>query len=194
MKLALRPALPRQRGITLIVALVMMVIITLLALTTFNLSKSSIQVVSNMQARSEGIAAARQVLDEVISNTRFFSTPNDALVNPCNGDANTRCVDVNGDGVTDITVVLTPAPSCVKAAPLKNSSVSEGSSDDVNCLLSTNQSFGIAGSVTGDTLCADSLWEITAVATDTVTQSHVEMVQGVTVRVPKDDVETSCPN
>ncbi|MGZ3181564.1 MAG: pilus assembly PilX family protein [Telluria sp.] len=194
MKLAYRPALQRQRGITLIVALVMMVIITLLALTTFNLSKSSIQVVSNMQARSEGIAAARQVLDEAISNTRFFSTPNDALANPCNGDANTRCVDVNGDGVTDITVVLTPAPACVKAAPLKNSSVSEGSSDDVNCLLSTNQSFGIAGSVTGDTLCADSLWEITAVATDAVTQSHVEMVQGVTVRVPKDDVETSCPN
>ena len=51
-------AFHRQRGMTLFVALVMLVLISLLAMSTFNLGKSSIQVVNNMQNRDEGIAAS----------------------------------------------------------------------------------------------------------------------------------------
>jgi hypothetical protein len=47
--------------------------------------------------------------------------------------------------------------------------------------------------VTGDSLCADSTWEVTAVSTDQVSETQVSMVQGVAVRVAKDDIETSCP-
>ncbi|HZX26099.1 MAG TPA: PilX N-terminal domain-containing pilus assembly protein, partial [Telluria sp.] len=189
-----RAPLARQRGITLIVALVMLVLITLLALTTFNLSKSSIQVISNMQSRTENIAAARQAIDETMSSTRFFSTPDDAIPNPCNGESNTRCVDVNGDGVNDVTVRLTPSPTCVKANGVMNSEVDVTNTENANCLLGTSQSFGVAGSVTGESLCADSTWEINAEATDNVTAAKVNMVQGVTVRVAKDDIETSCPD
>ena len=188
-----RAPLARQRGITLIVALVMLVLITLLALSTFNLSKSSIQVISNMQSRTENIAAARQAIDETISSTRFFTTPDDAIANPCNNEPNARCVDVNGDGVNDITVRLTPKPNCVVADNVLNTELDVTNSENAKCLVGTSQSFGVAGSVTGESLCSDSTWEINAEATDNVTYAKVNMVQGVTVRVPKDDIVTSCP-
>lgn len=183
----------RQRGATLIVGLIMLVLITLLALTTYNMSRSGIQVVSNMQARAEGETAARQVIEETISSTQFFSTPASALKEPCNGEQNTRCVDVNGDGTDDVKVALTPAPACIRARSVMNTQLDVSDEEDVGCALGASQSFGVAGSVTGESLCADSLWELRAVATDTVTEATVEVTQGVAVRVARDDVETSCP-
>lgn len=184
--------LHRQRGVTLVVALIMLVLLTLLALTSFNVSKSNLQIVSNMQQRDEAIAAAREVIEETVSNTRFFASPNKVLVNPC-GAANTRCVDSNGDGVNDVTVALTPPPNCVKAKAIKNSDLDMADSDDAGCSLGSAQNFGVAGAVTGNSECANSVWEVTAVATDNTTQATVTVTQGVAVRVARDDIATNCP-
>ncbi|MCG2584053.1 hypothetical protein [Massilia sp. TS11] len=183
----------QERGITLVMALIMLVLVTLLALTSFNLGKSNLQIVNNMQVREAGISAAREVLEETISNTRFFTNPSDALANPCNSVANTRCVDTNGDGIADVTVSLTPPPSCVKVQSIKNTALDVTNAEDAGCLVSGGQTFGVAGSMTGDSLCADSTWEVHAVAVDNITEARVEVVQGVSVRVAKDDITTNCP-
>jgi Tfp pilus assembly protein PilX len=174
-------------------ALVMLVLLTLLALTSFNLGKANMAIISNMQQRDEAIAAAQEVIEETISSTRFITSPGDALAQPCNGNSNTRCIDTNGDGVADISVVLSPAPGCVKTQSIKVSALDVSGADDAGCSVGAAQNFGIKGAVTGDSLCADSLWEIHASATDAVTAASVELTQGVTVRIAHDDVATSCP-
>lgn len=186
------PVLQRQRGTTLLVALVMLVLITLLALSTFNLGKSSIQVVNNMQNRDEGIAASRRTLDEAMSSTRFFETPEDSLAAPCT-NSNQRCHDINGDGTVDIVTTL-QKPACVKARSIKTIELDLTVEDDRNCTVGTGTTFGMAGTstVTGNSLCADSTWEITATSEDQQVQSRVEVVQGVGVRVKSDNVDTSC--
>jgi Tfp pilus assembly protein PilX len=183
----------RQRGVTLLVALIMLVLLTLLALTSANVGRSTIQVVGNMQSRDESSAAARQTIEEVISSTRFFGTPNDAIGTPCDSTANTRCIDNNGDGTTDVRVALTPAPTCVTAQSVMNTALDVSDTEQAGCITGMGQSYGIAGSVTGASLCSDSLWEINAVATDAVTEASVQVTQGVSVRVPTDDIATSCP-
>jgi Tfp pilus assembly protein PilX len=183
----------RQRGITLVVALIMLTLLTLLALTSFNLGKANMDIISNMQQRDEAIAAAQEVLEETISSTRFITSPNDAIGAPCNGNSNTRCIDNNGDGTPDITVLLSPAPNCVKAQSIKVSALDVSRADDAGCSLGAAQNFGVSGAVTGDSLCADSLWEIHASATDAVSAAAVEVTQGVSVRVANDDVATNCP-
>ena len=183
--------LHRQQGVTLVVALIMLVLLTLLALTSFNVSKSNLQVVSNMQQRDEAIAAAREVIEETISSTRFFETPNNVLAEPCGGP-NQRCIDTNGDGRSDVTVALTPPPSCVKAQSIKNTELDVTIDDDAGCTIGAPQIFGVAGAVTGNSECANSIWEVTAVATDPTTQAAVTVTQGIAVRVAKDDVATSC--
>ena len=183
--------LHRQQGVTLIVAMIMLVLLTLLALTSFNVTKSNLQVVSNMQQRDEAVAAAREVIEETISSTRFFNTPGDVLANPC-GSPNQRCIDANGDGRPDVKVALTPPPSCVKAQSIKNSELDVAIEDDDGCTIGAPQNYGVAGAVTGNSECANSIWEVTAVATDATTQASVSVTQGIAVRVAKDDVSTNC--
>jgi Tfp pilus assembly protein PilX len=186
--------LHRQRGITLITALIMLVLLTLIALTSFNLGKSNLQVVTNMQQRDEATAAAREVIEETISNTRFFVTPEAILANPCGGVANTRCVDTNGDGKTDVKVAIAPKPRCVKAPVIKNTSLKLEKAEDQVCSMGAAQNFGVAGAVDGNSACADSVWEVTAVATDVESAAQVQVTQGVAVRVARDDVVNNCPN
>lgn len=184
------PAFRRQRGMTMVVALVMLVLITLLAMTTFNLGKSSIQVVNNMQNRDEGIAASRNVLDEAMSSTRFFDTPNDALNQPCL-NSNHRCFDLNGDSVIDIVTVLSPA-KCIKVRTIKTNELDLGVEEDRNCSVGSSNSTGIVGSDKGNSMCADSTWEMMATSQDQQAQSEVQVVQGVAMRVSTTNIETSC--
>ena len=182
----------RERGITLVTALIMLVLLTLIALTSFNVGKSNLQIVSNMQQRDEATAAAREVIEETISNTRFFVTPDHILANPC-GAPNMRCVDTNGDGKNDVKVAIAPKPKCVKAPVIKNTSLNMADAEDARCSMGSAQSFGIAGAVDGNSACAESIWEINAVATDVETEAKVEVTQGVAVRVARDDVTNNCP-
>lgn len=187
------PALQRQRGMTLFVALVMLVLITLLAMSTFNLGKSSIQVVNNMQSRDEGIAASRRVLDEAMSSTRFIDTPQDALAAPC-GTSNVRCSDVNGDGLNDIVTTLSK-PSCIKVKSIKNMDLNLGNSEDRGCTVGVQQgTFGQAnsGGTSGNSMCSDTTWEMTASSEDKTVQSKVDVVQGVAVRVATSNADTYC--
>lgn len=184
--------LHRQAGMTLIMALIMLIVITLLALTSFNLGRSNLLVVSNMQQREEAAAAANEVIEEVISSNRFSEASNAALLTPCNNVANSRCVDTNGDGTNDITVQLTPPPGCVKTKVIKNSEVDVTNDDERDCISGENCNSGIEGSCSGASLCSSTVWEITAVATDDRTESKVTVVQGVAVKVPTVDVQTQC--
>jgi Tfp pilus assembly protein PilX len=183
----------RQQGVTLIMALIMLVLLTLLALTSYNLGNSNLQIVSNMQQRNEAIAAAHEVIEEAISSTRFSITPGDALASPCANTANSRCVDINGDNVTDVTVTLSPAPACIKAQIVKNSALNPSLDEDAGCSVGEVQNHGTAGAVSGNSLCSNTVYEIHAIATDTVTDASVSVTQGVAMRVADDDSSTNCP-
>jgi Tfp pilus assembly protein PilX len=182
----------RQRGITLVTALILLVLLTLVALTTFNLGKSNLQVVSNMQQHDEAVAAAREVIEETISSTGFVETPTNFISTPCGGP-NQRCVDTNADGKADVKVTISPPPSCLKAPLIKNTALNMAVKDDANCSTQPQQNFGVPGAVTGDSSCADSAWEITAAAQDLQSQAQVNVTQGVDMRIERDAVVNDCP-
>jgi Tfp pilus assembly protein PilX len=181
-----------QRGVTLITALIMLVLLTLVALTTFNVGRSNLQVVSNMQQHDEAVAAAREVIEEAISSTRFVATPANFITTPCGGP-NTRCVDTNGDGTDDVKVTLSPAPNCLKAPLIQNIALNMAVPDDANCSTQPQQNFGTPGAVTGDSSCANSAWEITADAEDLQSHAKVTVTQGVDMRIDRDAVSNNCP-
>lgn len=183
----------RQSGTTLLVAMIMLVLITLLVINTVNLGSGSVQTVSNMQSRNQATAAAEEALQEVISNTNFFNTPSTVYTTACNGSYNAKCVDTNADGVSDITVTLTPNPTCVQARVLTNADLDMSVKEDADCATQAQQEgFGM-DAPTNNSECARSMWEIRARAADTVTQATAIVTQGVSVTVPKNSVDTSCP-
>ena len=176
----------RQRGATLIVSLVMLVLITLLAVSSFSLGKGNVQIVGNMQQRTQAFAAAQQAVATTISSTQFTATPTNAIPAPC-GAANTVCVGVNGDGADDITVIVTP--TCDSIQPISN--IAALNDKTLNyCVQGAGQDTGISGAVNGNSLCSSSVWDIQASATDTLTGAQSVIDQGVGVVVPS---ATVCP-
>lgn len=93
-----------QRGAALVVGMIMLVLITLMLVTALNLGTTNFRAMTNMQFRSEAIAAANKAIEQVISSP-FTAAPAAESIN----------VDLNNDTFTDYTVQVA-VPQCVYAA------------------------------------------------------------------------------
>ncbi len=155
----------RQRGATLIVGLIMMVLITLIVVNAFTLSSSNLKSVGNMQMREESVAAANQAVERLISST-FTS----AL------GSQTFTVDINKDDVDDYSVAVA-VPTCIRAAQ-----ASMGAPSDVE--------LGSAMS-SGSTWNTD--WDIDAAVTDASSGAAVRVRQGVRVLLSETQRAAACP-
>src|SRR2546428_759824 len=89
-------SLDTQRGATLVVGLIMLLLITLMVSSAFMLSTTNLKSVGNMQFKDESIAAANKAIEQVLSSP-FTTNPN-AL------DNTTINADINNDGITDYVV------------------------------------------------------------------------------------------
>jgi len=64
-------ALARERGATLIITLVMLVLLTMFAVSAITLSSATSRIVGNMQAKKTTDAIAQRVVDQVLSEGLF---------------------------------------------------------------------------------------------------------------------------
>lgn len=101
-----------QRGSTLVVGLIMLVLITLMVTSAFTLSSTNLKSVGNMQFRNEALAAADVAIDRVMSSPGFYAATG----------ALTQSVDIDNDGNDDYIVTIAPfsasalTSKCVRAA------------------------------------------------------------------------------
>lgn len=92
-----------QRGATLVVGLIMIVLITLIVVNAFTLSSSNLKSVGNMQVREEAIAAANRAVEQLISAPFTNSLGTQSFT-----------VDINKDDTDDYTVAVA-VPTCIRA-------------------------------------------------------------------------------
>lgn len=158
-----------QRGATLVVGMVMLVVITLMVTTAFTLSTVNLKSVGNMQFRNEAIAAGNMAIERVLGSP-FAAAPS----------AEEILVDVNNDGTNDY-IVLIAKPECVRgsvAAPPSLSSVTLTT-------MSTSSTW-------------NTVWDIHATVTPTSGNSgasgtSVQMHSGVRVLLSQTDKNKVCP-
>jgi hypothetical protein len=185
-----------QRGLSLVVALIMLTVMTMTLLMLFRMSNTGTQIVGNMQFRNEALAGANSAVQEVLSTVRMFTTPNLLFLQACDGSNNRRCYDLNGDGQNDLQVDVLP-PACVGGNITPNASLDLADARQRECAIGESQNFGVEGVSGGNSLCADTLWEIRAQAGDFggsgATGARMTVVQGVSVRVRAANAQTFCP-
>jgi len=155
----------RQRGVTLIVGLLMLVVITLMTLSAFTLSGGNLKAVGNMQFRNEAIAAANMAIEKTINvNFATILGPIDPLNPPVFDNIG---IDIDQDNTIDY-VVTVYAPNCIRAALATDIDPSALSGVNSNV---TNSS---------DYL---TLWEIDAEAVNQATGASVRAKQGIHKRL-----------
>lgn len=144
----------RERGATLVVALIMLALMTLLVVNAFTLSSTNLKAVGNMQAREESLAAANQALETVVSSS-FTDAPVAQQIN----------VDINKDGTADYVVSI-DVPRCIQATQLP---------------ATTFCANKFAPLCTAGDWYTD--WELKATVTDPASGAAVEVFQGVRVQL-----------
>ena len=168
----------QQRGSTLLVALIMLMLLTLIAVSAINSTTASIQIVGNAQFREEARSAAQQAIEGTMSGN-FTAAPASATLTIGSYTAN---------------VIL---PVCTGSKPLKNADLDKDDPLDAPCFsTSTVSQSGIiyasgVPSATGQSWCLQQQWDVQATVNDSnVTGARVDIHQGVGMRVP---AGTECP-
>lgn len=164
----------RQKGATLLVGLIMLVLLTLMAVTSFRLGKSNLLIVGNMQFRNETVRAAEEAIEVAISSPTSVTGPSSGSV------------DINADGVPDVTTTVTP--TLMQAFVRTNNQLNLANPNDLGCALGQAQAFGVVGAATGNSLCAATLYDLKVEAAQATTNTRVELHQGVAIQVPADSV------
>ncbi len=181
-----------QRGMALIVTLILLVVATTISLASFQLGMSDFKIAGNMQHRAQTAAVAEQAIEEAISSKRFFVDPGAVYAPACKGQ-NTFCSDVDGDRVDDVLVTLNPPPVCTVARLRKTTELDLDDAEDLGCTVGVQQNFGMAGAVSDASLCAETIWQIRAEAVDSIAETHVVLTEGVSVTVAATDMASNCP-
>ena len=143
-----------QRGATLLVTLIMLVVLTLFAVTGFNLSSVNLKIVGNFQQQKDAESVVQDALERVLSSITLFSSP--AAICLPSGAAPSGTPPVCGTA----TDVLITKPKC------NYSTVATGYTKKL-----------------GELTPEDTNWEVRASYTDPLTRAAAAVVQGVAVRM-----------
>jgi Tfp pilus assembly protein PilX len=163
-------ALPqRQRGATLLVALIMLVMLTLFAVTMIRSGNVGLKVVGNQQTQKLMEAAAQQAIEQVMSNLGNFDAVN--VIAPTTTVAQRVCI--NSTLPVAIPPATCPSGTQVDIAP-------------VRCISSVRSQYD---SLTQAMATYDNVWEVIATVSDSATGARSVYHQGVKIRM----LSNSCP-
>lgn len=174
----------KQHGVTLLVTLIMLVVLTLLVVSAVRSSTINLRIAGNTQMQEEATASAQQAIEQVIS-TNF-------TINPVSGVVN---VDINNSGTTDY-VANVAAPTCQGSTSITNASLDMTNPNDAPCFSSSTASnagiiyaSGVPAAAV-QSWCYSQQWDVKAQATATSgSGANATVHQGVSLRVP---AGTSC--
>jgi len=179
-----------QRGAALFAVLVLLFVMGWFALSAFRISTQQLQIVGNGQAEQQATAAAQRAIDVTISSNAFSKDPAGVARIPV-------ATDVDGDGDDDFIAKLEPQPKCIRVRPIKTMELDIAKAADRVCLQSSGGSGNVIvmpGAVVaaGDSLCANSEWNVAAAVSDPTTNTSVTVQQGVAIRVVASDAKNYC--
>jgi Tfp pilus assembly protein PilX len=148
----------RQRGVALVIGMIMLVLLTLLVVSAINSGSVNLRITGNMQAQDEARAVAQQAIEQFVSSfANFYPTPQSKVATG---------YDINNDGTSEYQVSVT-APVC------------KGASFQI-----PGRSLDCKNGVKSGLFCFDTLWEVTATANDNKTGVSQTVTQGVSITFP----------
>lgn len=164
MNLHRRTSRREQAGSTLLISIIMLVLLTLFVLSAINSSTINLRIAGNTQAQDEARAVGQQAIEQFVSTyANFYPTP--------------ASVPATSLSINNATYQYTiAAPSCISAR-VQN----PPRSSLPQC----------ASGVKSGAFCWDTVWEVTAIATNTKSGTSQSVTQGVSISFPPAFVPSS---
>ena len=149
--------LGRQRGLAMVIGMIMLVLLTLLVVSAINSSSVNLRITGNMQAQDEARAMAQQAIERVLGvKANFYPTPTAQA-------ATNYYVDNNSTGNAVYSVSV--------AAPVCKGAAKQFPGRTADCINGARAGL----------FCWDTMWEVVATATDTKTGVRQVITQGVAI-------------
>lgn len=174
--------LRRQGGMTLVVALVMLVVLTLLVVSAIRFGNINLRIAGNVQSETEATAAAQVAIETMVKT--IDGTPNISTL-----PQQTMQVSTGGTSYT-VNVVK---PACVFNKNIDNSQLDPTKAKDLPCFETTDTEKLVTANntlTTAPTACKDQQWDVQAGVDDSKSGVKATLLQGVSVRV---SAEVQCP-
>ncbi|AYH45043.1 hypothetical protein CDA09_16930 [Azoarcus sp. DN11] len=184
---------PRQEGAVLFVGLIMLILITLLAVSAIRMANTNLLVVGNEQFQKEAEDAANYHLDLALNSDNFTAL---------NVDRSAPLPAFSGAAAANETsyAVKIPPPVCKRYRYLKKGELVKADNsvplENLPCFGSSSSS-GLtvvlaAAQLNDNSLCATSLWEMTADVQLPGTGAKAQAVQGVEMRIDYAEAKDAC--
>lgn len=189
MKPILTSPVRRQRGATLLVGMIMLVVLTLLVVFAIRSSNTGLQVAGNMQAQVESTGATQKAIETLIEEIKLDTTTD--LLSPT---VSPKTISVTvGDKTFPVAIA---ALVCEFDKDITNKELNRALAADKPCFAAEDDGSDIQIDASGgssDKLseCRQQRWKIEATVADVDTGANVTLVQGIATRVGK--VAAICP-
>lgn len=173
----------RQSGMTLVIALVMLVVLTLLVVSAIRFGNINLRIAGNVQTETEAAAAAQVAVEGTIAT--MVASPNISSI------AAQPAVTVSTGGQS--YQVAVSAPGCMFSKQVTSDTLDPTKAADRVCFEGSDQDKLVTatGSLTATpSACKDQQWDVTASVSDGNSGARVTMLQGAAVRV---GAQVVCP-
>lgn len=167
----------KQHGATLVTALVMLIVLTLLVLSAIRSSTTNLRIAGNMQMQGEIVAAAQQAAEQIISYN-FTTNPQFA--------ATTASAATIGLA----TYTTSASAVCTGSRPVPNNTPNIPQQCISSSTAGNTGIIYVSGvTLTGTSWCLAQQWDVRGQATDTRTGATATIHQGISLYV---DAGTTC--
>lgn len=166
-----------QRGITLLVSMIMLIVLTLLVVSAIRFGNVNLRIANNTQAKAEATAAANVALEQVLDAARVA-----ANLDQVNVSGKSYTVKTGGASYT----VNTAKPTCNLSKPVSNAELDPNDAADQKCFESKDGDNPLTSNnamATSLSACNSQLWSVQADVDDGFSGAKATSVQGFSVRV-----------
>jgi len=173
----------RQIGITLVVSLIMLVVLTLLVVSAIRFGNINLKISGNAQVEAEAMAATQVAIEKMVKEVASATKIDLVAAQP------TMQVST-GAGTYTVNV---EKPACTLSKSIRNTELDSSKEADQTCFGNNDQQDQIDATgklVQAPTTCKSQQWEVKASLSDAASGAQVNVLQGVSLRVPS---EVQCP-
>ncbi|ROZ75817.1 hypothetical protein [Ramlibacter sp. WS9] len=171
-----------QSGITLVVSLIMLIVLTLLVVSAIRFGNINLKITGNAQTQAESGAAAQVAIEKVIASAVAGSSLS-AMI--------TTTASVSTGGMSYSVTVAKPI--CKLTQNVDTSTLDPSNENDLLCYGQQDKDGQetATGTITqGPSACKDQRWDISASIGDSSTGAKTTVLQGAGLRV---SAEVACP-